>query len=120
MTPPQPPSYICSLLNALINPTYNFTLPSIFIASMHHPHPLHLINHLIPSLPKMATLPSYDHLIFTALAFFLYGLIFFLKHKSKSKSKKFNLPPGPPGWPIVGNLSFNVKFQSQHKATQQK
>ncbi|KAK4279557.1 hypothetical protein QN277_011322 [Acacia crassicarpa] len=42
------------------------------------------------------------HLIFTLLAFLFSGLIFLLTHKSKSK--KLNLPPGPPGWPIVGNL----------------
>ncbi|KAL1368038.1 hypothetical protein HN51_022139 [Arachis hypogaea] len=34
-------------------------------------------------------------LIFTVL------LVFLL---SQTKSKKLNLPPGPPGWPIVGNL----------------
>ncbi|GMY23341.1 cytochrome P450 77A3-like [Fagus crenata] len=49
-----------------------------------------------------ASLSSYHHLFFTILAFFLSALIFFLIHKTKSK--KLNLPPGPPGWPIVGNL----------------
>jgi cytochrome P450 len=49
-----------------------------------------------------ASLSSYYHLIFTVLAFLLSALIFFLTQKTKSKSH--NLPPGPPGWPIVGNL----------------
>lgn len=49
-----------------------------------------------------SSLSPYCHIIFTALAFFLSGLVFLLSRKSKSKT--LNLPPGPPGWPVVGNL----------------
>ncbi|XP_009778849.1 cytochrome P450 77A1 isoform X2 [Nicotiana tabacum] len=41
-------------------------------------------------------------LLFTALAFLLLNLIFLFTRKNKSKN--LNLPPGPPGWPVVGNL----------------
>ncbi|KAK8333816.1 hypothetical protein V6Z11_A10G231500 [Gossypium hirsutum] len=37
------------------------------------------------------------------LAFFISCLILFFSCKSKAK-RRFNLPPGPPGWPVVGNL----------------
>uniref|UniRef100_A0A6N2M5H2 Cytochrome P450 n=1 Tax=Salix viminalis TaxID=40686 RepID=A0A6N2M5H2_SALVM len=49
-----------------------------------------------------ASLNPYYHLFFTILALFISGLIFLLSRKSKSKP--LHLPPGPPGWPIVGNL----------------
>ncbi|XWS65671.1 hypothetical protein CRYUN_Cryun05aG0133500 [Craigia yunnanensis] len=48
------------------------------------------------------SLSSYYHLFFTLVAFLVSCMIFFLSRKSKSK--RLNLPPGPPGWPVVGNL----------------
>ncbi|KAL6130270.1 hypothetical protein ACLB2K_068651 [Fragaria x ananassa] len=49
-----------------------------------------------------ASLSSYYHLFFTLLAFLISGLIILLTQNTKSKQP--HLPPGPPGWPIVGNL----------------
>ncbi|XP_058087975.1 cytochrome P450 77A2-like [Magnolia sinica] len=53
--------------------------------------------------PSWENFPSsYKHLSFTFIAFLVSALILFFSRKSKPKS--LNLPPGPPGWPIVGNL----------------
>ncbi|KAH6803034.1 cytochrome P450 [Perilla frutescens var. frutescens] len=49
-----------------------------------------------------SSLSPYYHLFFTAFAFIISGLIFAFSRKSGSK--KLNLPPGPPGYPVVGNL----------------
>ncbi|XVF41287.1 hypothetical protein PTKIN_Ptkin01aG0268400 [Pterospermum kingtungense] len=48
------------------------------------------------------SLSSYYHLFFTVVALLVSCLIFFVFFNSKSKRLK--LPPGPPGWPVVGNL----------------
>ncbi|KGN46023.1 cytochrome P450 77A3 [Cucumis sativus] len=54
-----------------------------------------------------------DHrLFFSFLAFTLSAFIFFLAHKRTSKPR-LNLPPGPRGWPIVGNL-FQVARTGKH------
>ncbi|GAB4855143.1 hypothetical protein Ancab_023773 [Ancistrocladus abbreviatus] len=43
---------------------------------------------------------SYYHLIFISLAFLLSTFLI----SRKSKQQPLKLPPGPPGWPVVGNL----------------
>ncbi|KAM7526819.1 hypothetical protein LguiA_016721 [Lonicera macranthoides] len=64
---------------------------------------------------QLSSLSPYYHIIFTTLALLLSAFIFLLSHKSKSKSKSkpLNLPPGPPGWPLVGNL-FQVAASGKH------
>ncbi|KAI3520365.1 hypothetical protein L1887_09750 [Cichorium endivia] len=51
---------------------------------------------------EASALSPFYHIIFAAIALLLSGLMFLLTRNSKSK--RLNLPPGPPGWPVVGNL----------------
>ncbi|XP_023524895.1 cytochrome P450 77A3-like [Cucurbita pepo subsp. pepo] len=63
----------------------------------------------------MASSSFSDHylqLFFSLMAFALSVLIFFLIQKRISK-KRLNLPPGPRGWPVVGNL-FQVARTGKH------
>ncbi|KAL6493757.1 hypothetical protein OROGR_032092 [Orobanche gracilis] len=61
-----------------------------------------------------SSLSPYYHLIFTALLFLVSVFIFLISHSKSSNTKKaFNLPPGPPGYPVVGNL-----FQVAHSGKQ--
>ncbi|PIA39173.1 hypothetical protein AQUCO_02700388v1 [Aquilegia coerulea] len=48
------------------------------------------------------SLCSYFNLSTTALVFFV--SVFLVLLSRKAKSKRVKLPPGPPGWPVVGNL----------------
>ncbi|XP_022922387.1 cytochrome P450 77A3-like [Cucurbita moschata] len=63
----------------------------------------------------MASSSLSDHylqLFFSLMAFALSVLIFFRIQKRISK-KRLNLPPGPRGWPVVGNL-FQVARTGKH------
>ncbi|KAG7032949.1 Cytochrome P450 77A3, partial [Cucurbita argyrosperma subsp. argyrosperma] len=63
----------------------------------------------------MASSSFSDHylqLFFSLMAFALSVLIFFRIQKRISK-KRLNLPPGPRGWPVVGNL-FQVARTGKH------
>ncbi|XP_068662024.1 cytochrome P450 77A2-like [Aristolochia californica] len=55
-----------------------------------------------PLSGSSASSSSFPPVVFTLAAFLISALILHLGRRSKSKS--LNLPPGPPGWPIVGNL----------------
>ncbi|KAL6494265.1 hypothetical protein OROGR_031065 [Orobanche gracilis] len=61
-----------------------------------------------------SSLSPYYHLIFTALLFLVSAFIFLIPRSKSSNTKKaFNLPPGLPGYPVVGNL-----FQVAHSGKQ--
>ncbi|PIA25242.1 hypothetical protein AQUCO_12200018v1 [Aquilegia coerulea] len=53
-------------------------------------------------MASLTSLPSYDHVFFGVIAFLVSVLIVFFSTKTKAKPLK--LPPGPPGWPLVGNF----------------
>ncbi|MCD7445971.1 hypothetical protein HAX54_024675 [Datura stramonium] len=45
---------------------------------------------------------------------FLLALIFLISHKKKSSFSKYNLPPGPSGLPIFGNM-FDLAGSEPYK-----
>ena len=47
---------------------------------------------------------SYYHLIFISLALAISSFLILVSHQSKKSKSPRRLPPGPPGWPVVGNL----------------
>lgn len=51
---------------------------------------------------SLSSLSSYNHIVLAALALFISSFLFFWTRNKKLG--KPNLPPGPSGWPIVGNL----------------
>ncbi|KAG2241887.1 hypothetical protein Bca52824_096269 [Brassica carinata] len=43
-------------------------------------------------------------LFFTIIAILVSALVLLFLTRQSSNSRRVNLPPGPPGWPVVGNL----------------
>ncbi|GAB2250505.1 hypothetical protein Droror1_Dr00016755 [Drosera rotundifolia] len=102
--------------------TYNFQLQSLYICVAIH-QSLHLLSvaTIYTSLSPLplfsmdsspATLLSYYHLLFISFAFFVYTL--FRKSRNEKQKRAFKLPPGPPGWPVVGNCFQMVSSGKQY------
>lgn len=84
-----------TLINSLQLQFHALTIHIYYIPIIHYPF-------LIPLTQKIMDFSSYYHLIFISLGVLVSSFIF-LNSRVKSKSTR-GLPPGPPGWPVVGNL----------------
>ncbi|CAH8306916.1 unnamed protein product [Eruca vesicaria subsp. sativa] len=76
-------------------------------------HLLHSLLHAVIQEELIMSLFSFSSLGLTFLAIIISGLIFTLTQRNSKTKKRLNLPPGPPGWPVVGNLFQFARSKKQ-------